>query len=174
MDYKNYPITSKFGERDSMHQNPHTGIDFATPKGTNIYSQDSGKVSVKTDYFLGNSVRLKLDNGMVVVYGHLSKVNVSEGQYVGVGECLGETGGVVGSVNSGLTSGPHCHISVYDSSGTLIDPMHYLFEQQQDSSSPLIFPLMIILVLIGIWKAKRYLFYGLSIFAVLLVIFFVS
>lgn len=168
-----YPITSRFGERDSMHLNPHTGIDLATPTGTKIYSQDSGKVSIKTDYFLGNSVRLKLDNGMIIVYGHLSKVNVSEGQYAGVGEYLGETGGVVGSVNSGLTSGPHIHISVYNSSGTLVDPMPYLFEQQQyqDISSPLIFPIMLILLLIGIWKAKRFLFYGLGIFGILLIIF---
>ena len=176
MDLKNYPITSQFGEIDNVHSQPHSGVDIGTKTGTKIYSQDSGKIHVTVDQWLGNTVRLKLDNGMVVVYGHLSKINVSDGQYVGVGECLAETGGAVGSKNSGLTTGEHLHCSLYNSSGQLIDPTDYLFNHNQIQSDTysLVFPIMIILILIVCWKIKKWLFYGLGLFALIGIVFLVS
>ena len=175
MDLKNYPITSQFREIDNVHSQPHTGVDIGTKTGTKIYSQDSGVVSITVDQWLGNAVRLKLDNGMVVVYGHLSKIYVSDGQYVGVEECLAETGGAVGSKNSGLTTGEHCHISLYNSSGTLIDPTDYLFHHQEiESGSTLILPIFIIILCMVVWRFKYLLFYGLGIFSLLLLIFIFS
>lgn len=176
MDLKNYPITSQFGEIDNVHSQPHSGVDIGTKTGTKIYSRDSGVVSITVDQWLGNTVRLKLDNGMVVVYGHLSKINVSDGQYIGVGECLAETGGAVGSKNSGLTTGEHCHISLYNSSGQLIDPTDYLFNhsQIQNDSGLLMFPMMVILILFIAYKLRRFLFYGLGLFAVVGIILFLA
>jgi len=176
MSIIDYRITTHFGEKDWFHSAPHTGIDLATPTGTKIYSQDSGIINITVDQLLGNAVRLKLDNGIVVVYGHLSKINVSDGQYVDVGTCLGETGGAVGSVNSGRTTGEHVHVSVYNSSGTLIDPTDYLFNHSQMPSDTysFAFPLMVILILFVTFKLRKFLFYSLGIFFVVGIVFLVS
>ncbi len=169
-----YRITTNFGEKDWFHSRPHTGIDLATPTGTKIYAQDSGIVSLTIDNLLGNTVRLKLDNGDIIVYGHLSKFEVQNGQYVKQGDLLGLTGGAVGSINSGRTTGSHIHISHYHK-GTLIDPTNYLFHhEQQGISSPFIFPVMIILLFIIIFKARKWLFYGLGLFFLIGVVFLVS
>ena len=174
MKITDYPVTTHFKEKDWFHSQSHTGIDLATPTGTKIYAQDSGIVSLTIDSMLGNTVRLKLNNGDIIVYGHLSKFEVENGQYVKQGDLLGLTGGAGGSINSGRTTGNHVHVSQYHE-GVLIDPTNYLFHhEQQDISSPLIFPLMLILLLIIAYKARRFLFYSLGIFVVLLVIFLVS
>lgn len=171
MDLNDYPITSNWLEVDNIHSTPHTGIDLATPTGIKIYAKDSGIVSLTIDDLLGNTVRLKLNNGDIIVYGHLSKFEVQNGQFVKAGDLLGLTGGAVGSINSGRTTGSHVHISHYHE-GTLIDPTNYLFHhEQQGISSPLIFPVMIILLLIIIFKARKWLFYGLGLFLLIGAVF---
>ena len=169
-----YRITTNFGEIDWFHSKPHQGIDLATPTGTKIYAKDSGIVSLTIDNLLGNTVRLKLNNGDIIVYGHLSKFEVKNGQYVKQGDLLGLTGGAVGSINSGRTTGPHVHVSHYHE-GVLIDPTNYLFHHEQQSIlSPLIFPIMIILLLFIGYKARKWLFYLLGIFILIGIVFLVS
>jgi len=173
-----YPITTHFGEIDRVHSKPHSGLDLACKTGTKIYSQDSGTVHLTVDQYLGNTVRLKLDNGVIVVYGHLSKINVTEGQYVDVGTCLAETGGAVGSKNSGLTTGEHLHCSVYNSSGTLIDPYNYLFNheniEENTTGNSFLFPMILIILLFILWKCKKIVIYGLGIIFLLSIVFIAS
>jgi murein DD-endopeptidase MepM/ murein hydrolase activator NlpD len=54
----------------------------------------------------GYHIRVRLDNGQTVIYGHLSKRYVSKGQRVRRGQVLGRTG------NSGNSTGPHLHMEV--------------------------------------------------------------
>jgi hypothetical protein len=118
-----------------------------------------------------------IKNGDMIVYGHLSKFEVQNGQFVKEGNLLGLTGGAVGSPNSGKTTGSHCHISQYHN-GILVDPTPYIFNHvQQNNSSPFLFPIMLILLGICMYrfrKAFKVMVYLFIIFLVLLVIFILS
>jgi len=173
MDLKNYPITTHYGEIDSFHSTPHSGIDIACKTGTKIIAQDDGIVTLTTDKWLGNTIRLKIKNGDIIIYGHLSEYKVYNNQTIQAGDLLGLTGGAVGSKNSGRTTGEHVHVSVY-SGGKLIDPTPYLFNQQQNSTYSLAFPIILVLMLIITWKLRKIFFYSLMVFTLLLVIFISS
>ena len=173
MAITDYPLTSRFNEVDSFHKTPHKGLDIALPLYTPVEALNNAVVVyVGTNDILGNHTRLQLNDGKIIVYGHLAEFKVKEDQMVFKGEVIGLSGGQPGMQGAGKSNGAHLHLTLIEN-GVPVNPEHYLFDQQ-DISSPLIFPLMIILVLIGIWKAKRFLFYGLGIFAVLLVIFIAS
>lgn len=118
-----YQITSKFGQIDNFHPKPHTGVDIATPVGTLTQSITNGIVSKITtnDQWLGNSVRINGTDGKEWVYGHLSKINVSQGQHINYGDILGLTGGVPGTPGAGHSTGAHIHISAL-ANGQIVDP----------------------------------------------------
>jgi len=173
-------ITTHFNEIDKVHSQPHSGLDLGCKTGTKIYSQDSGTISLTVDQWLGNTLRLRLDDGRIIVYGHLSKINVTQGQCVGVGEYLAETGGAIGSKNSGVTTGEHLHVSEYSFDGTtLIDPTDYLFHHElvqsnNSHSSPLIIPMMLIILFVIFFKFRKLFAYGLAIMLILFIVFIVS
>lgn len=173
MDLKGYPITTHYGEIDRVHSQPHTGVDFAVNQNTPITAPSDGYVTITYDELLGNAIRLKMGNGDIIVYGHCSKIEVENNDYVSKGSLLALSGGDPNLPFQGRSTGSHIHVSYY-SNGKLVDPMPYLYGTHQDISSPLIFPLMIILLFFIAFKARKWLFYGLGIFAVLLVIFLVS
>ncbi|WEK53302.1 MAG: M23 family metallopeptidase [Candidatus Cohnella colombiensis] len=114
-----YPISAGFGDIDSVHKIPHTGVDIAMPQGTPLYAIDDGVIT-KLDVIgdqstYGRMVRLDTDSGPDVVYGHLSQVNVKIGDHVQAGDMLGLSG------NTGHSTGPHLHLQVI-SDGTNMDP----------------------------------------------------
>ncbi len=92
----------------------HNGIDFATPTGTKISATLSGTVEaigntdvVRGCYSYGKWVLIRHSNGLSSLYGHLSYIGVSRGDVV-------PTGGLVGySGNTGYSTGPHLHFTVY-------------------------------------------------------------
>jgi murein DD-endopeptidase MepM/ murein hydrolase activator NlpD len=174
----NYPTTTKFHEVDNFHPLPHSGTDYAMPLLTPVEAlEDAVVTSVSTNDMLGNNIRLKTHDGKIIVYGHLAEFKVKENQVVSKGDIIGLSGGKPGIQGSGHSTGPHLHLSVYASNGSLEDPNLYLINQTQQHnnlSSPLIFPVIAILLLFVVFKMRRVFFYGLSIFAVLLVIFIAS
>ena len=176
MAITDYPITSGWNEIDNVHKQPHTGIDLATPLYTEIRSKDEAIVTVTHDKYLGDAVRLKLKNGDIIVYGHLAKVEVLNGQLVQAGDLLGLSGGVPNS-GQGISTGPHVHVSQYHN-GILVDPTNYLFNHdsyiQNNNSSPFLFPIILILLFIVLWKFKKVVFYFTAIILGLFVIFIVS
>lgn len=117
-----YPITSTFKEIDRVHPNPHTGVDFATPLGTQAQSIADGVVRVATDPMLGDNVRVAASGGREWVYGHLSQINVATGQRVSSGDVLGLTGGVPGAPGAGHSTGAHLHLTLLKN-GTPVDPL---------------------------------------------------
>lgn len=112
-------ITSRFGLR--VHpitgtKKSHTGLDIPADTGTDIVAADGGTVTKAAVYGgYGNCVILDHGNGYVTLYGHLSRMSVSEGETVAKGQTIG----LVGS--TGVSTGPHCHFEIW-SNGARIDP----------------------------------------------------
>jgi len=65
----------------------------------------------------GQTIEIDHGNGLLTFYGHLSKINVSKGQYVARGEVIGISG------MTGTATGPHLHFGVYHvNGGGPVDP----------------------------------------------------
>lgn len=111
-------ITSKFGEVSKIHPTPHTGVDLALPEGNPLHSIGEAVVERVVDYGsqnIGKGVILRLTDGKQAIYGHMSKVNVKEGQSINEGDLIGLSG------NTGHSTGPHLHFGLKDN-GEFIDP----------------------------------------------------
>lgn len=117
----NAPITSRYGWRNLGQGNEHhSGIDIASPMGTKLDSNVSGKVlfaGMGTGDWasLGNYVAVQAVDGLVHYYGHLQKVAVKAGDQVVKGQQLGNIG------STGRSSGPHLHYGI-KSGSSWIDP----------------------------------------------------
>jgi murein DD-endopeptidase MepM/ murein hydrolase activator NlpD len=116
-------ISSNFGWRvhpilgDSRF---HSGIDFGDDYGSTIRAADNGVVIFAGWYGgYGNAVIINHGEGITTLYAHLSKIDVSEGQKVQVGEAIAAVG------STGLSTGPHLHFEVRKD-GEPVDPMDYL------------------------------------------------
>lgn len=116
-------LTTRFGERDRVHRNPHTGLDIAVVRGTPIKAADGGvveKVNLDRSDICGVYVKVKHDGGLETVYCHMiedspTTKGIKEGVKVSQGQILGE-------VNStGRSTGNHLHFGV-QSNGKFIDP----------------------------------------------------
>ncbi len=116
----------------------HPAIDIGTPQGTSIKSADGGVVAIakkldwvknssgKIIYPAYNFVLIVHENGLSTVYGHLSGVNVVEGEIVQKGQTIGRSGGLPGTAGAGrLTTGPHLHFEVR-LNGIPVNPLEYL------------------------------------------------
>ncbi|MFM4965044.1 peptidoglycan DD-metalloendopeptidase family protein [Aeromonas bivalvium] len=104
------PLSSPFGLRrffNGEERNPHSGLDFAVGAGTPIKSPAAGKVILVGNYFFnGNTVFVDHGQGLISMFCHLSKVDVTPGQSL-------PRGGIVGRVGStGRATGPHLHWNV--------------------------------------------------------------
>jgi septal ring factor EnvC (AmiA/AmiB activator) len=74
----------------------NTGIDIATPSGSDVYAVADGDVAVLS--FIpgfGNVLILNHSNGFRTVYAHLSDVMVSESQHVTEGTVIAKSGDTV-------------------------------------------------------------------------------
>ncbi len=104
-------LSSPYGGRpDPISGSPswHQGVDISAPHGTPVVSTAEGIVaSAGWMTGLGNTVVIQHGNGMVTLYGHLSKMLVSPGQKVKRWDKIG----LVGS--SGRATGNHCHYEVH-------------------------------------------------------------
>lgn len=73
----------------------HTAVDFKCAKGAKISAINDGLVlSVKKDNLLGKVVEIDHGGKLVARYCGLDTVNVSEGDYVTIGQTLGTLGSV--------------------------------------------------------------------------------
>jgi murein DD-endopeptidase MepM/ murein hydrolase activator NlpD len=118
-------ITQLFGGTDFAKNNPgiygrpyHPGVDFGIPVGTKIKSVSGGIIRDfgNTDafpgcYAWGKWILVDHDNGLSSLYAHLSSIIVSRGQRVEAGEVIALSG------NTGVSTGPHLHLTIYASQG---------------------------------------------------------
>jgi murein DD-endopeptidase MepM/ murein hydrolase activator NlpD len=117
------PIISGFGPRVdpvSGAQGFHPGDDLQATYGTPIHACRSGTVVIAGPQGgYGNAVVIDHGGGMATLYGHQSRVAVTEGQAVHAGEVIGYVG------STGYSTGPHLHFEVR-LSGNPVNPTSYL------------------------------------------------
>lgn len=108
-------VTSEFGPRDPITLpdgtktgDMHRGIDFGKALGTSILSVADGKVVAVqyTDVGLGFFVVIDHGGGVFTVYGHNSRILVSQGDAVKKGQSIAEVG------STGASTGAHLHFEV--------------------------------------------------------------
>ncbi|MES2023607.1 MAG: peptidoglycan DD-metalloendopeptidase family protein [Patescibacteria group bacterium] len=111
-------VTQRFGKTEAGKRlyatGSHNGVDFRASVGTPVKAMADGIVSGTGDTDIqcpgvsfGRFVLIKYNNGLASTYGHLSLIKVSIGQKVARGEVVGYSG------NTGYSTGPHLHVSVY-------------------------------------------------------------
>lgn len=108
---RKHPVTRKV--------QPHTGVDYAAPKGTPVMTIGDGTVtSVKYEGAGGNTVRIRHNSVYSTAYLHLSKYasGLKAGQRVRQGEVIGYVG------STGRSTGPHLDFRVWKN-GTPINPL---------------------------------------------------
>jgi murein DD-endopeptidase MepM/ murein hydrolase activator NlpD len=116
-------ITGAYGTRVDPFSGEgeyHTGIDMAAAVGTAVSAAADGTVTQAGWYEgYGRLVIIDHGNGYQTYYGHLSRVDVLEGQSLRQGEQVGAVG------TSGHSTGPHLHYEVRIG-GVPVNPYRFL------------------------------------------------
>ena len=123
----NGPITSPFGTR-TLAGLPtfHNGIDIGAPDKSSVVASASGNVtSVGMLGAGGNTVVIDHGGGLTTLYCHLSQFNVKKGDRVSQGQIIALSGGALGELGSGNSTGPHLHFEVRDN-GKPVNPLGFL------------------------------------------------
>jgi murein DD-endopeptidase MepM/ murein hydrolase activator NlpD len=111
-------VTQKFGKtvdaRRLYVSGTHNGTDFRASPGTIIKAAADGIVTATGDTdkacpnaSYGRWVLIRHGTGLSTLYGHLELIKVKAGQQVLVGDTVGYSG------NTGYSTGPHLHFTVY-------------------------------------------------------------
>jgi hypothetical protein len=114
------PRSDSFGTRRIFNgtlASVHRGLDYRATTGTPVAAINSGRVVLATPlYFEGGCVMIDHGMGLMSVYMHLSKINVTAGETVSRGQILAFSGG------TGRATGPHLHLGVRWQ-GSYVDPV---------------------------------------------------
>lgn len=110
-------VTSVVGDPRDKGKRAHNGIDLAVPAGTKVRAPYNGEVIQAWNddkYGGGMSMRVRLDNGDIVGFAHLSGFDAKVGDRVTQGQVVARSG------DTG-TGGPHLHYTL-KRNGKPIDP----------------------------------------------------
>ena len=108
---RKHPVTRKV--------QPHTGIDYAAPKGTPVMTIGDGVItSMKYEGVGGNTIRIRHNSVYSTAYLHLSGYakGLKAGQRVRQGQVIGYVG------STGRSTGPHLDFRVWKN-GSPINPL---------------------------------------------------
>lgn len=124
---RNAACTARFADHRTyfykgkmVDQQVHLGLDLASIANSNVLASNSGKV-----VFIGRlgiyGLSVIIDHGQSVfsLYGHLSRIDVKEGQNIKKGDVIGITG------QTGLAGGDHLHFSIIIN-GIFVNPEEWL------------------------------------------------
>ncbi len=122
----NVIITQRFGKTFAAKRlyvsGSHNGVDFGVKMGSPVRAMLSGKVIGTGDTDVtcprasfGRWVLIQYPNGLTSIYGHLSVISVKQGDTVGQGQIVGYSG------NTGYSTGPHLHVSLYASNAVKVE-----------------------------------------------------
>jgi len=131
-----YGPTSQTGFINDVY-NFHNGVDFSAKSGTPVKAAADGVVKAIGDngkYAYGKWIAIDHQNGLITLYAHFSGYAVSVGQSVKQNQTIGY------SDNTGFSTGPHLHFTVYAANtfsveskwygllplGGSVNPMSYL------------------------------------------------
>ncbi len=116
-------LSGNFGRRrifNNQPRKPHSGIDIAAPKGTDVITPADGTVIEMGDFFFnGNTVFIDHGQGVITMYCHLDTMAVSKGDRVKQGESIATVG------MTGRVTGPHLHWSV-SLNGVRVEPALFM------------------------------------------------
>ena len=116
----NYRITAGYGASSRLWSNRHTGLDFAAPSGTPVFSVSSGEIiSAGYEGAYGNRIVVRHWDGTEIWYCHLSRFVKRSGE-VQPGELIGRVG------SSGNATGPHLHLEVHPGGDGPVNPRTWL------------------------------------------------
>ena len=109
----------------SLATTNHSGIDIGVPVGTPVKAIADGTVTAANGGMRGYGNGVFIDHGMIngkrVVseYGHLSSFNVKVGDKIKQGQVIAKSG------NTGISSGPHLHITIRENN-IPVNPKKYI------------------------------------------------
>lgn len=121
----NITLTQHFGRTSDAvrlySSGSHNGIDLRAAPGTPILSAAGGIVMGAGDTDItcrwasyGKWILIGHDNGLATLYGHLDLIKVGIGQRVETGTLIGYSG------NTGYSTGPHLHFTVFAKSAVSV------------------------------------------------------
>jgi len=112
---------------------PHRGLDAGLATGTPLVAPCDGVVvNFTNDGSFGKGVCINPGNGWYVLLAHNSSVLVFPGQPVKAGQLVALSG------NTGMSTGPHCHLQISNSPtfptniGSSVDPRSMLEDNMPD------------------------------------------
>jgi len=122
-----WPVTGRleggYGRRNDPFSGEgamHTGVDISAPRGTPVRATADGVViHASWNGGYGKCVIIDHGHGYQTWYGHLSRMDVIEGQEIRQGEVLGAVG------TTGHSTGPHLHYEVRVGSAP-VNPYRFL------------------------------------------------
>ncbi len=128
--WANSQVTSRFAEQRTykvggrdVSQATHFGYDLAATAGAPITPANAGRVLFAGDLGIyGNCVIVDHGMGVVTLYGHLSSIEVKEGDAVEKETVLGRSGA------TGLAGGDHLHFAVLVGDA-YVDPVEWWDEK---------------------------------------------
>lgn len=99
----------------------HPAIDIGASTGTPVAAADEGTVISAgwSPVGYGNMIMIRHPDGFATLYAHLSRIDVSYGDYVARGQRIGAVG------STGRSTGPHLHFEV-QTGGRSYNPLIYL------------------------------------------------
>lgn len=126
-------ITASFEDPEYPFRNvfSHKAIDVRASQGTAIKAAASGYIGRAkrcTTASCYSYVLIVHTGSLSSVYGHMSRISVTEEQFVNKGDIIGYSGGTPGTVGAGpFVTGAHLHFEVR-LNGIPVNPMGYLVQ----------------------------------------------
>lgn len=123
---KNSKVMAIYGDKREyvyggrvISRSVHLGYDLASVSHADVEAANSGIVKYAGELGIyGNAVIIDHGFGLMSLYGHLSEIDVEEGQEVKKGEVIAKTG------STGLAGGDHLHFGILVN-GVEVSPLYW-------------------------------------------------